>query len=161
MNFYIYGGNEQSTHKMVSELLGKESIDLNTYGKSTGNSSSYSTNYQGTGRELLTADEVRMLDNEKAILLIRGEKPVVDYKFDIMKHPNVKYTADGNAEFYEHGSIDKATATISLLSIEEIKNTKEMKEENETSYKLLSEEEIENYILMEEYENERKQKNNN
>ena len=147
--------------KWFQNSYGKESIDLNTYGKSTGNSSSYSTNYQATGRELLTADEVRMLDNEKAILLIRGEKPVIDYKFDIMKHPNVKYTADGEGEFYEHGSTDKATATISLLGLEEIKNTKEIKEVEEITYELLSEEEIENYILMEEYENERKQKNNN
>lgn len=147
--------------KWFQNSYGKESIDLNTYGKSTGNSSSYSTNYQATGRELLTADEVRMLDNEKAILLIRGEKPVIDYKFDIMKHPNVKYTADGEGEFYEHGSTDKAIATISLLSLEEIKNTKEIKEVEEITYELLSEEEIENYILMEEYENERKQKNNN
>ena len=147
--------------KWFQNSYGKESIDLNTYGKSTGNSSSYSTNYQATGRELLTADEVRMLDNEKAILLIRGEKPVIDYKFDIMKHPNVKYTADGEGEFYEHGSTDKATATISLLGLEEIKNTKEIKEVEEITYELLSEEEIEHYILMEEYENERKQKNNN
>ena len=70
---------------MVSELLGKESIDTNTYGKSTGHSGSYSTNYQATGRELLMADEVRMLNNDKAILLIRGEKPVIDYKYDILK----------------------------------------------------------------------------
>ena len=72
--FLYLGGNEQSTHKYVTELLGKSTIDTNTYGKSTGNSGNYSTNYQQTGRELLTADEVRMLDNDKAILLIRGEK---------------------------------------------------------------------------------------
>ena len=164
MSFYIYGGNEQSTHKYVAELLGKVTIDTNTYGKSTGHSGSYSTNYQATGRELLTADEVRMLDNQKAILLIRGEKPVIDYKFDIMKHPNVKFTADGEGEFYEHGATDKATASIALLDITELKEsniTKEMKEFQEISYELLSEEDIENYILMEEYENERKQKNNN
>ena len=94
--FLYLGGNEQSTHKFLAELLGKETIDTNTYGKSTGHSGNYSTNYQNTGRELLTADEVRMLENEKAILLIRGEKPVIDFKYDIMKHPNVKYTADGN-----------------------------------------------------------------
>ena len=76
--------------KWFLNFYGKESIDLNTYGKSTGHSGSYSTNYQQTGRELLMADEVRMLDNDKAILLIRGEKPVIDYKYDILKHPNVQ-----------------------------------------------------------------------
>ncbi len=87
--FLYLGGNEQSTHKYVSELLGKETIDTNTYGKSEGRSGSYSTNYQISGRELLTPDEVRMLDNRYAILFIRGELPVMDLKYDILKHPNV------------------------------------------------------------------------
>ena len=105
-----------------------------------------------------------MLPNEKAILLIRGEKPVIDLKYDILKHPNVKYTADGNGEFYEHGIVNKATGTIAPLTLEEIsklKNTEdEMKELKNITYELLSEEDIENYYLMEEYENEkRKQKN--
>ena len=87
--FLYLGGNEQSTHKYVSELLGKATIDTNTYGKSEGRSGSYSTNYQISGRELLTPDEVRMLDNQYAILFIRGERPVLDFKYDILKHPNV------------------------------------------------------------------------
>lgn len=87
--FLYLGGNEQSTHKYVSELLGKETIDTNTFGKSTGRSGNYSTNYQISGRELLTPDEVRMLDNQYAILFIRGERPVMDFKYDILKHPNV------------------------------------------------------------------------
>lgn len=91
------GGNEQSTHKYVSELLGKETIDTNTYGKSSGRSGNYSTNYQISGRELLTPDEVRMLDNRYAILFIRGELPVMDLKYDILKHPAVDLTADGKA----------------------------------------------------------------
>ena len=91
--FLYLGGNEQSTHKYVSELLGKETIDTNTYGKSEGRSGSYSTNYQISGRELLTPDEVRMLDNRYAILFIRGELPVMDLKYDILKHPNVAYTS--------------------------------------------------------------------
>ena len=161
--FLYLGGNEQSTHKMVSELLGKESIDTNTYGKSTGHSGSYSTNYQSTGRELLMADEVRMLDNEKAILLIRGESPVIDYKYDIMKHPNIKYTPDGGGKMYEHGVVNKSTATIERLEIDDLKNideTRELKEVKETTtYELLSEEEIENYIYMEEYEDEKNKKN--
>ena len=87
--FLYLGGNEQSTHKYVSELLGKSTIDTNTYGKSEGRSGSYSTNYQISGRELLTPDEVRMLDNRYAILFIRGERPVLDFKYDILKHPNL------------------------------------------------------------------------
>lgn len=130
-------------------------------GKSTGHSGNYSTNYQQAGRELLTADEVRMLENEKAILLIRGEKPVIDNKYDIMKHPNVKYTADGNKKMaYEYGIVDKATASISIIMPNEIKGkTKiiEIKEtdESKTNYELLSQEELENYYLMEEYKNEK------
>ena len=162
--FYIYGGNEQSTHKYVSELLGKETIDTNTYGKSTGHSSSYSTNYQMTGRELLTQDEVRMLDNNKAILLMRGEKPVVDKKYNILKHPNVKYTTDGKVKPYKHGKIDRANVSIIELNPEKIdmtkiKDTKDIKQIEKITTELLSEEEIENYYLMEEYENERKKNN--
>ena len=93
--FLYLGGNEQSTHKYVSELLGKETIDTNTYGKSSGRSGNYSTNYQISGRELMTPDEVRMLDNRYALLFVRGERPVMDFKYDILKHPNVKLTADG------------------------------------------------------------------
>ena len=147
---------------MFLNFYGKETIDTNTFGKSTGHSGNYSTNYQQTGRELLLPDEVRMLANEKAILLIRGEKPVIDYKYDILKHPNVKYTADGQGKIYEHGIVNKATGTISLLKLEDLeklKNTKELDNKEDTDYELLSEEDIENYIIMEEYENERKQEN--
>lgn len=149
--------------KWCQNYYGKESIDLNTYGKSTGHSGSYSTNYQGTGRELLTPDEVRMLENEKSILMIRGEKPIIDYKYDIMKHPNIKFTTDGGVAPYEHGKTEKAVATISKveeIDTKEIKELDNMKEVEESSYELLSEEEIENYILMEEYEDERKKENN-
>jgi len=100
---YYLGGNEQSTHKFMSEYLGKETLDTNTYGKSTGKSGSYSTNYQQTGRELLTADEVRMLDNAYSLLFIRGERPIFDKKYDILRHPNIKYTRDGKAKPYQHG----------------------------------------------------------
>lgn len=97
------GGNEQSTHKYVSELLGKETIDTNSYGRSDGMRGNFSTNYQLTGRELMTADEVRLLDNRYAILFIRGERPIIDLKYDILKHPNVAYGVDGGGEKYEHG----------------------------------------------------------
>lgn len=112
--FLYLGGNEQSTHKYVSELLGKETIDLNTFGKSTGRNGNYSTNYQITGRELMTPDEVRMLDNMYALLFIRGERPVKDLKYDILKHPNINKTADGKAEEYEHGEVTEAAGTISI-----------------------------------------------
>lgn len=81
--FLYLGGNEQSTHEYVSKLLGKETIDTNTYGQSKGRNGSYSVNYQLTGRELLTPDEVRMLDNKYCLLFIRGERPVMDEKYDI------------------------------------------------------------------------------
>lgn len=114
--FLYLGGNEQSTHKYVSELLGKATIDTNTYGKSTGHSGNYSTNYQNNGRELLTPDEVRLLDNELAILFIRGERPIMDKKYEITHHPNISMTPDsGNKDFeYHHGEITEAIASVSL-----------------------------------------------
>lgn len=102
--FLYLGGNEISTHKMISEsYLGRATIDTNTYGKSTGRSGSYSTNYQLSGRELYTADEVRMLDNRYALLFIRGEHPIQDEKYDILRHPNISFTADGGMPPYMHG----------------------------------------------------------
>lgn len=95
--FLYLGGNEKETHKYVSELLGKETIDTNTYGQTKGKSGSYSTNFQQSGRELLQPDEVRMLDNQNALLFIRGEQPILDAKYDLMKHPNIRYTEDGGA----------------------------------------------------------------
>ena len=140
--FLYLGGNEQSTHKYVSELLGKSTIDTNTYGKSEGRSGSYSTNYQISGRELLTPDEVRMLDNRYAILFIRGERPVLDFKYDILKHPNVALTADGKAGVYEHGEVKSDVATIELLSFDKYKAPET--EVAETNYELLSDEDFEN-----------------
>ena len=149
--FLYLGGNEQSTHKYVSELLGKETIDLNTYGKSSGHSGNYSTNYQLTGRELLTPDEVRLLDNREAILFIRGERPIKDFKYDILKHPNVKLSVDGNAKPYMYGEDSKSIATINLdlSSIKRIENI----DEEETileDYDLVSSEEIDNYLIKKE-----------
>lgn len=103
--FVYLGGNEQSTHKYVSELLGKETIDTATHSQSKGRNGSFSQNFQQTGRELMTPDEVRMLDNAKAIILIRGERPVVDDKYDILRHPNIKLTEDGGTAPYVHSPI--------------------------------------------------------
>ena len=139
--FLYLGGNEQSTHKYVSELLGKATIDTNTYGKSSGRSGNYSTNYQISGRELLTPDEVRLLDNQYAILFIRGERPVLDFKYDILKHPNVVLTADGKAGVYRHGEVKSDVATIELFSFDKSKAPET--EVAETNYELLSDEDFE------------------
>lgn len=147
--FLYLGGNEQSTHKYVSELLGKETIDTNTYGKSKGRSGSYSTNYQITGRELLTPDEVRLLDNRYAILFIRGERAVIDFKYNILKHPNVLYTTDGQELAYNHGKTNYEVANIVLDT--NIDNYKFDDIEDITeNYVIISSEELEKY-----YENKR------
>ena len=138
--FLYLGGNEQSTHKYVSELLGKETIDTNTYGQSRGRNGSYSTNYQISGRELLTPDEVRMLDNQYAILFIRGERPVKDFKYDILKHPNVALTADGKAKPYTHGDVTSAVATVEFLNFDPEAIDGDY---GETTYELLSDEDFE------------------
>jgi len=96
------GGNEAATHKYISEALGKGTINTKTHGQSKGRSGSYSTNFQTSGRELLTPDEVRALDNRYAILFIRGAKPVMDLKYDLMKHPAIGHTVDGGGPPYIH-----------------------------------------------------------
>ena len=143
--FVYLGGNEKETHKYVSELLGKETIDTNTYGKSSGRNGNYSTNYQNTGRELMTPDEVRMLDNRYALLFVRGERPVKDLKYDILKHPSVRLTTDGQADPYIHGEPWDAGSSIELVSdpqlIAEAVANSRLIELPESSYELLSEEE--------------------
>lgn len=144
--FLYLGGNEQSTHKYVSELLGKETIDLDTHGKSSGRSGNYSTNYQIAGRELLTADEVRMLDNNYALLFIRGERPIMDKKFDILRHPNVDKTTDGKGKAYRYGDANNAIASIKIdynINYDELTYVKTLKIDN---YEILSSEEIEEYF---------------
>lgn len=142
--FLYLGGNEQSTHKYVSELLGKETIDTNTYGQSKGRNGNYSTNYQVSGRELLTPDEVRMLDNKYALLFIRGERPVKDLKYDILKHPNVEFTTDGKAENYEHGFADQSKFEFQCFNLENVEIDDDI---SESDYILYSSEEIEEYLL--------------
>lgn len=96
------GGNEASTHKYISEALGKSTIGTKTHGQTKGRSGSYSTNFQMSGRELLTPDEVRMLDNRYCILFIRGTQPVMDEKYELMEHPAIRYTMDGGGPPYIH-----------------------------------------------------------
>lgn len=131
---YYLGGNEQSTHKFMSEYLGKETLDTNTYGKSSGRSGNYSTNYQQAGRELLTPDEVRLLDNDYGLLFIRGERPVFDKKYDILKHPRINETTDGNSKPYLHGKIK--------YSIDDWQNILL----SDREYELLSDEDMDNYF---------------
>ena len=119
-SFIYLGGNEQSTHKYISELLGKETIDTRTSSQSKGRNGSFSQNFQQTGRELMTPDEVRRLDNKNAIVLIRGEKPVIDEKYDILKHPNIHRTEDGGAPPYLHTPLRAFAADDLSFPIENI-----------------------------------------
>lgn len=152
--FLYLGGNEQSTHKYTSELMGKANLDLNTYGKSHGRNGSYSTNYQQTGRELMLPDEVRMLDNNYAILFIRGERPIKDRKYDIKKHPNVSLTTDGKGKPYVHGKVDKAIATITVdYDIDKYKFNNIEEENND--YELISSEDMDSYLEKMEGNNEK------
>ena len=153
---YIYlGGNEQSTHEYVSKMLGKETIDTNTYGRSQGRNGSYSTNYQNSGRELLMPDEVRMLDNRYALLFIRGERPVKDQKYDILKHPNVALSTDGGAPAFVHGIEDHSVVSINLAEINVDEDNEEDTVNNESTLEIYSSEEIEELLeRMEESQNE-------
>ena len=99
---FLGGGNEPTSLEFVSKLLGKETVHTRTRGQTKGRSGSSSVNYQQTGRDLMTPDEIRMLPADDALLFIRGEKPVRDKKYDIKKHPNVRRTADGRAKPYIH-----------------------------------------------------------
>lgn len=117
------GGNEQSTHKYISELLGKETLDTRNRSVSRGSHGSSSVSYQQTGRELMTPDEVRTMDNDYAILFIRGEKPVMDKKYDILKHPYIKLTEDGGAPPYVHHpglTYARPDLSISFESLDDI-----------------------------------------
>lgn len=144
--FLYLGGNEQSTHEYVSKLLGKETIDTNTYGRSRGRNGSYSTNYQLAGRELMTPDEVRMLDNQYALLFIRGERPIRDLKYDILHHPNVALTTDGSAPAYTHGEDTRSIASMAFsFDKKAVKNAATMEAEKH-EFLLYSEEELEELL---------------
>ena len=130
-SFIYLGGNEQSTHKYVSELLGKETIQTQTSSQSKGRNGSYSQNFQQAGRELLTPDEVRMLDNRLSIILIRGEAPVMDAKYDLERHPNLKYTGDGGAIPYIHNAkclYDAGDLDFEFTSLDETEIIDELEE---------------------------------
>ena len=135
------GGNEKESHKYISELLGKETIGTTTSSRSRGRNGSYSQNFQQTGRELLTPDEVRMLDNSKAIVLIRGERPIIDDKYDILKHPNIRETEDGGAAPYIHSpnclyAVDDLTFPFTTLADVEIVGASDFDETEESHEKV-------------------------
>ena len=158
--FLYLGGNEASTHKYVSEMLGKETIDTNNYNRSYGRNGNYSTGYQLSGRELLDAAEVRMLDNRYALLFIRGERAVKDLKYDIMQHPNIGLTEDGGAPPYIHGEIRGDIADIMIDEIWEEKKKAEDDAESvpESGYELLSEEDVLERIKKKEEESDDEKK---
>ena len=139
--FLYLGGNEDSTHELVSKKLGKETISADSYTESKGRNGSYSKNTSLTGRNLMLPDEVRMLDNRYALLFVRGENAVMDEKYDLMKHPNIARTTDGGAEPYEHGlapfALDPDTIILDdesyvVLSSDEI--LEQIEEEREKRY---------------------------
>ena len=142
--FVYLGGNEQSTHEYISKMLGKATIDTNTYGQSKGRNGNYSTNWQITGRELYTPDEVRMLDNRFVLLFIRGERAVQDGKYDLLHHPNIRFTADGGTPPYVHGLSPLALDTDDIFM-----------DGDYGDYVVLSEDEI-NKILNKEKEEQNK-----
>lgn len=100
--FLYLGGNEQGTHKYVSELIGKETVETTSRSLSRGRSGSSSTSHQQTARDLMTPDEVRLLSNDKALLFVRGERPVMDWKYNLLRHPNIRFTEDGGVPPYDY-----------------------------------------------------------
>jgi type IV secretion system protein VirD4 len=139
--FLYLGGNEDSTHELVSKKLGKETISADSYTESKGRNGSYSKNTSLTGRSLMLPEEVRMLDNRYALLFVRGENAVMDEKYDLMKHPNIALSTDGGAAPYEHGlapfAFDPETIILDdesyvVLSSEEIQEI--LEEEREKQY---------------------------
>lgn len=100
--FLYLGGNEQGTHKYVSELIGKETVETTSRSLSRGRSGSSSTSHQQAARDLMTPDEVRLLPNDKALLFVRGERPVMDWKYNLLRHPNIRFTEDGGSPPYDY-----------------------------------------------------------
>lgn len=126
------GGNEQATHEYISKMLGKETLDTRTRGITKGQHGSSNTNFQNTGRELLTLDEVRLLDNANALIFVRGERPIMDRKFDILSHLNIKKTADGGANAYLHSKVQTYfQADLSFTVKEDLSNVEFMEVDNE------------------------------
>ena len=106
------GGNEKSTWKYISESLGKATINIQTAGRSGSN---LNTNLQLSGRELMTPDEVRVMDNKKCLVIIRGEPPIIDNKYNLMNHPNIKCTLRGGAPPFSQEFNHEDDETLNVL----------------------------------------------
>ena len=158
--FLYLGGNEQSTHEYISKKLGKETVDMNTYGQSKGSHGNYSTNWQLTARDLMTPDEVAMLDNRYALLFIRSERPVIDLKYDIMRHPNISLCTDGGGKPYVHNRKNDSIATLQFPTdlFDKLKNAKFETETDNEGLIILTEEEIEKVLEDEKREKQNHQK---
>jgi len=156
--FLYLGGNEQSTHEYISKKLGKETVDLNTYGQSKGSHGSYSTNWQLTARDLMAPDEVALLDNRYALLFIRSERPVMDLKYDIMRHPNIGLSVDGGGKPFEHGGGTESIASLQFPAdlLERLKDVEFVTGSDDGRLIILTEEEIEQ--VLEENQNGKNQK---
>ena len=131
------GGNEQSTHKYISELLGKGTIDKKSSGETRGRQGSSSRNFDVLGRELYTPDEVRKLDNKKLFIFIRGFDPIIDNKYIPFAHPAFNMTADGKGEAYVHvpskGS-NLIEPTFDILTKRSLKFYEQLKEKGGNIY---------------------------
>ena len=131
------GGNEQSTHKYISELLGKGTIDKKSSGETRGRQGSSSRNFDVLGRELYTPDEVRKLDNKKLFIFIRGFDPIIDNKYIPFLHPAFNMTADGKGEAYVHvpskGS-NLIEPTFEILTKRSLKFYEQLKEKGGNIY---------------------------
>ena len=151
--FIYLGGNEQSTHKYVSELLGKSTIDKKSTGETRGRQGSASRNFDVLGRELFTPDEVRKLDNKKCIVFIRGFDPVMDDKYIPFRHPMFNQTADGNGKPYEHDvskSYKYVGPAFQLLTPNALKHYEALKNKGENVY--IDEITMEEFSLLEDKE---------
>ena len=154
--FLYLGGNELSTHEQITKMLGKETIDYNTYNRSKGRSGHYTTNWQQTGRELLMPDEVRKLDNRYALLFIRGESPVMDLKYDLMRHPALSKTTDGGAGPYRYGEDSVSFASVQFKTPEDYMEV--IKEAGKHDYLIFTSDELKEHISkkLKEKQNEKK-----
>ena len=147
------GGNEQGTHIFLSKMLGKATIDTKTRGQTKGRQGSYTMTIQNAGRELMTPDEVRMLDNRQALLFIRGERPIQDEKYDILRHPNVGNTTDAGSAPYVHGQVTRAVGCVSCAPTKQPQSKTQSQPDTpveRSALLLLSEEDLEDLLTNEE-----------
>lgn len=121
------GGKEKSTLKEISEVLGKETIDLYNTSETRSNNNSYGLNYQKTGKELMSQDEIAVMDGAKCILQLRGVRPFLSNKYDITKHPKYRQLSDYNKrnafdieKYRQHKLVVKPDDTFDLYDMGEV-----------------------------------------